>query len=160
MSNRICVLLLVAVACLIGLPERAVSQSAAVAARHSERITVALVAQLPVGPEYAAAIIRLPSGRDVILLPEATANGELLDMATRTLIHARVTQEFSNGRFRGRSVRSVTVGVRLSVPPSEWAKEHLSGARAVVARLWDAPREEIPGVGRVRTVDFFPPSLQ
>src|SRR5262245_6370204 len=82
----------------------------------TEPATVALVETLPqlgdAGRAYQALIIRRRDTGDVILLPQSTASGELLDLATRTLLKVR-TQQLAQGdgagTYRGQLVDEITI---------------------------------------------------
>jgi hypothetical protein len=127
-------------------------------------VTVALVDRLPqLNQEYAAVILRIsaPHSQDVILLRRATASGEILDAATRTLLHSRVRHGARPTSYNGKQFRVLTLGVRMSSAPTSWAQREIPLAQRVVDRLRSVgtPLQTIPGVGKVPAVDFVPPSV-
>lgn len=138
----------------------AYAQNSASAVSRSIPVTVALVDKLPqLNQEYAAVIMRVvdPHPHDVILLSRATASGELLDAATRTLLHARSLQGERPRVYKGRGFRTLTIGVRANHPSAEWARKEIPLAQRVVDRLRGAPGRTINGVGTVPAIDFYPP---
>ena len=81
---------------------------------HPVRVTVALVDRLPpLRQEYPAVILRHAGGGDLILLPRATASGELLDAAVRSLLLARAAQGNFPSTHRGQRFGTMTLGVGL-----------------------------------------------
>jgi hypothetical protein len=96
-------------------------------------------------------------GGDYILLPKATATGELLDAATRVLLHARVLQGERPATYRGRPATTVTIGVRPHKASQAWARTKIPLAQRVVDSLMIAPVRKINGVGMTRSVEFYPP---
>lgn len=124
-------------------------------------ITVVLVDELPALRErYDAVVLRRSTAepRDVILLPRATANGELLDAATRALLRARATQGEHPSEYRGRPFQTLTIGVSFSEPPVAWRERYLLLAEQVVEQLRSAPPRQVPGVGTGPALAFYPPS--
>lgn len=126
------------------------------------RATVALVDSLPTMRErYAAVILRTPgpNGRDVILLPRASASGELLDAATRTLLDLRARQGERATHYRGRQYKVLMVGVKGAKADDLWTVRNLPFANVVVEQLLSdrtRPRN-IPHVGHVPALVFLPP---
>jgi hypothetical protein len=109
---------------------------------------------------YAAVILRTagPAGRDLVLLPRGAASGALLDAATRTLLHARATQGLRPAALHGRPFQTITLGVRYSEAPLEWALQNVPRAQGLVDRLLVAPPRAVPGVGVVPALVFYPPT--
>jgi hypothetical protein len=125
---------------------------------HPVRATVALVDRLPpLRQEYPAVILRQAGGGDVILLPRATATGELLDAAVRTLLLARAAQGNRPSTHRGRAFGTLTVGVRPARAPEAWAERYTPLAQRLVDQLRTAPSRRMEGIGNVPALDFFPP---
>lgn len=123
------------------------------------RATVALVDRLPpLRQEYPAMILRRAGGGDVILLPRATATGELLDAAVRTLLLARAAQGSRPSTHRGRPFETLTLGVRPAKAPQSWAERYTPLAQRLVDQLRAAPPRPIEGIGSVPALDFFPPN--
>ena len=126
---------------------------------HPVRVTVALVDRLPpLRQEYPAVILRRSGGGDLILLPRATASGELLDAAVRTLLLARAAQGDLPTAHRGRPFGTMTLGVRPARAPQAWAERYTPLAQRLVDQLRTAPTRRIEGVGSVPALDFFPPN--
>jgi hypothetical protein len=126
-------------------------------------VTVALVDVLPLDPaRYVAAIVRTPGGvgRDVILLPRLTATGLLLDEATRALLHMRASTGDHPSAYRGRSFRTLTIGVRPRPSSAQRDRRAIGLAQRVVDRLRapDVPVQDLPGIGRVPALEFIPPA--
>lgn len=130
---------------------------------HRQRVTVALVDTLPQLREaFPAVILRTPGagGRDVILLPRATASGELLDAATRVLLDARLRQGDRPTAFHGSPFQRLTIGVRGKSSRSPSAAFDVASAQHVVDVLQQAAPRQVPGVGKVPAVDFVPPPIR
>lgn len=126
---------------------------------HPVRVTVALVDRLPpLRQEYPAVILRRAGGGDLILLPRATASGELLDAAVRTLLQARAAQGDRPSTHRGQPFRTLTLGVRPASAPQGWAERYTPLAQKLVDQLRAAPARPIEGIGSVPALDFFPPN--
>lgn len=125
-------------------------------------ISVALVDHLPPGyRQYQAVILRRPhSPHDVILLPRATATPALLDAATRTLLRVRAAQGNEPTKYKGRTFKTVTIGVRTpGAAPAAWTSKYASRLQALIKTLGRAPRSNIPGVGLAQSVNFYPPKV-
>lgn len=125
-------------------------------------VTAVLVDSLPVlrgGREYGAVILRRAGATpgDVVLLPRATASGELLDAAVRTLLHARAQQGDRPVAYRGQTFRTLTIGVRPNTASGMWAARQVPLAQRIVDRLASTSPRAIAGVGTVPAVDFYPP---
>jgi hypothetical protein len=122
-----------------------------------------LVDKLPeLGRPSDAVIRRKVNGnrsRDLILLPKGTATAELLDAATRALLTARRTQGAAPNSFRGKKIKTVDLGVRNSRASAAWGSAHQKGAEGVLSALLRAPEKEVPGLGRVQAIEFWPPRL-
>jgi hypothetical protein len=146
---------------IAGVAGLAAQRSSAVS--HRTPVTVALVSALPLdGSKYAAVVVRTPggTGRDVILLPRATATGLLLDEATRALLHMRGSSGDRPSVYHGRSFRSLKIGVRPPSPSAARDKRSVGLAQRVVDRLVGptAPIQDLPGIGRVPALEFIPPA--
>lgn len=123
-------------------------------------VMVALVDKLPqLNQEYAAVILRVASPRphDVILLPRATATGELLDAAMRTLLHSRALHGERAITYKGKAFHTLAIGVRMNHAPTAWAQKELPLAQRVIDRLQTAPKRVVPDVGTVPVLEFYPP---
>jgi hypothetical protein len=131
---------------------------------HRGRVTVALVDTLPHGNTgYTAVILRSPGarGHDFILLPRATADGASLDAATRTLLQLRALHGDHPSTHNSKSFRMLTFGVHGKAARPEWAARQIPLAQRIVDRLVSvaSPRREVPGYGRVPSLEFVPPAL-
>jgi hypothetical protein len=136
---------------------------ASVLAGHRQPVTVALVDSLPtLREQFAAAVVRSPGkgGHDVILLPSATATGDLLDQATRVLLDARVRQGDHPATIHGKSFNRLLIGVRGKPSSASWAQSDISKAQIVVDKLRNAHIREIPGIGKAPALDFLPPPIR
>lgn len=115
---------------------------------------VALADNLPL-PGYEAVVLLRPQGTDVILLSSEAANGELLDAAVRTLLHARRTTRLPRSASHGAG--EVALGIHPSPAPATWAERHLPHARRVVEQLRSAPPRNIPAIGHVPALTIHLP---
>ena len=107
-------------------------------------VTVSLADSLPAAFRNYEAVIVLHDGQeDSIVLRRSAANGELLDAAVRTLLHARSSHGLD--RFPGGG--EIVLGVRPSPSTDEWAQRHLPAARSVIARLRNAPNRDLGRFG-------------
>lgn len=121
--------------------------------------TVALVDHLPkLEKEYIAVVRRYSGGPDVIILDRETADPDVLDAATRTLIHARRVFGDRPTQVRGRRFQTVTLGVRLTPRPRKWSARNSTAIKSAFDRLQSASSRHVPGLGRVQVVAFVPPS--
>lgn len=127
-------------------------------------ITVALVNTLPLSAaSYDAVVLRMrANGRDVILLPRATASGQLLDDATRSLLQERAMNLGHPNEHHGKPYKVLTMGVRARNSRMRGDGRAVVLAQRIVDRLKGntAPVLEIPGVGRVPALEFIPPKAQ
>jgi hypothetical protein len=135
-----------------------------IASSRGTPVTAALVEALPLRfTGYAAVVMRGRgrSGRDVVLLPRASASGALLDEATRALLHMRASTGDRPETFKGRTFSTLTIGVRAKGHPTYPTERGIARAQLVVDRLKEgtAPVQEIPGVGRVPAIEFLPPRV-
>lgn len=130
------------------------------AAARPTPVAVALVDRLPdLDHEYAAVIMRVaePQPHDIILIPRATASGELLDAATRTLLHSRALNGDRVRTFKGKSFHTMTIGVRMNHAPQAWAHQKVPLAQKVVDRLQRTQAKNVEGIGTVPLIEFYPP---
>jgi hypothetical protein len=131
-------------------------QQATPAAAHPAPATVALVDDLPLPfQRYEAVVLLRPQGTDVILLSREVANGELLDAAVRTLLHARQTTRLPRSAADGAG--EVALGVHPSPSNAAWAERHLPHARRVIERLQRETPRDIPAVGHVPAITIHLP---
>jgi hypothetical protein len=131
-------------------------------ARGRVPITLAIVDSLPNLPRQADAVVmRSRSMGDVIVLTEKAATPELLDAATRTLLHSRLSQGFRPTGFRGKQINSVMLlGVRRSPAPSGWLEAYGGRLDQLLAAAKSAPVGTVEELGTARTVKFYPPLAQ
>lgn len=126
-----------------------------------EPAVVALVEQLPtLRQQYPAVILRRAgvTPQDVILLPRATASAELLDAATRVLLHMRASAGQRQTTHQGKPFGIITIGVRHSTAPAEWATQELPRAEQLLEQLRRARAQHVPRVGTFPAVEFTPPA--
>lgn len=124
------------------------------------RVTVALVAQLPVEQsDYVAVVVRRRTvdGGDLILLRSNMASGATLDAAARVLLQDRAGRGNDLKSKSGRSVRQMMLGVRLSESPADWNRRLGPAAQRVVDSLFRAPARQVANFGSLRAIDFYLP---
>lgn len=124
------------------------------------RVAVALVDELPeLGEQFDAVILRRAKAapRDIILLSSGSGMTEAYDSAIRTLLFERLLNGAEPTTHRGKPFETMTIGVRASDAPAEWAERHMDGAKMVIDALLEAPERTIPGVGRYQAVMVRPP---
>lgn len=125
-------------------------------------ITVALVDSLPSAQQqFDAVILRQtgPTGRDIILLPRASARGEVLDEATRALLHSRVMLGVRPTSYKGRQFQTLTLGVHQRAAAAAWARDKGPRAQRVTDALLHASTHLLAGVGTVPAITFLPPPI-
>lgn len=153
--------LLLASACWIFAmtPESVVAQTTQSAPIPRRPVTVALVDKLPSSfEEYPAVVLRRSTGQDIILLTRAAASPEVLDAATRTLLHSRILHGMEPTRSDGRSFETMTLGVRVSKVDDQWMRDYAGRLQNILDQLQKASFRDLPDVGRARALDFSPPS--
>jgi hypothetical protein len=148
-------LVLLALLSVLAVPLHAQQQATPAAAQRAPA-TVALVDDLPRPFEgYEAVVLLRPHGTDLILLRREVANGELLDAAVRTLLHARQTTRLPRTSYH--EAGEVALGIHPSPSTAAWAERHLPHARRVIEQLQSAPARSVTAVGHVPAITIHLP---